>query len=139
MSTAVREYCRSCLTCAACKSSRKSKAPLQSMVTVTQCNAFTWTLLVLCSKAKNIYILTVQCSFTNWEEAYPLNQQAVTCANVFVKNLVCRYCVPESIHSDQGQNFESNVFKEMCKLLQMKKTRMTAYHPQGNGQVENFH
>lgn len=75
------------------------------------------------SKKGNLYILTVQCSFTKWVEAYPLrNQRAVTCASVFVKNWVSRYGVPESIHSDQGRNFESNVFKEMCQLLQMKKT-----------------
>ena len=142
MSTAVREYCHSCLTCAACKSSRKSKAPLQSMVTGHPMQRVHMDIVGPLPKSKkvNIYILTVQCSFTKWVEAYPLrNQRAVTCANVFVKNWVCRYGVPESIHSDQGQNFESNVFKEMCKLLQIKKTRTTAYYPQCNGQVENFH
>ena len=142
MSTAVREYCRNCVTCAACKSSRKPKAPLQPMATGHPMQRVHMDIVgpLPRSEKGNLYILTVQCSFTKWVEAYPLrNQRAVTCASVFVKNWVCRYGVPESIHSDQGRNFESNVFKEMCKLLQMRKTRTTTYHPQGNGQIENFH
>ena len=27
----------------------------------------------------------------------------------------------------------------MCKLLEMRKMRTTAYHPQGKSQIENFH
>ena len=27
----------------------------------------------------------------------------------------------------------------MCHLLNINKTRSTAYHPEGNGQVENLH
>ena len=47
--------------------------------------------------------------------------------------------VPDSVHSDQGWNFESEVFLEMCMLLGLNKTRSTAYHPEKNGQVENLH
>ena len=47
--------------------------------------------------------------------------------------------MPDSIHSDQGRNFESKIFSEMCQLLSINKTRTSAYHPEGNGQVENLH
>ncbi len=43
-----------------------------------------------------------------------------------------------SIHSDQGAAFESRVLKEVCALLQIRKTRTSARHPQGNDQVERF-
>ena len=56
-----------------------------------------------------------------------------------MKNWVCLYDVPDSIHSDQGRNFESRVFEEMCHLLEINKTRSKAYHPEGNGQIENLH
>ena len=42
------------------------------------------------------------------------------------------------IHSDQGSNFESQVFKEMCKLLGLHKTRTTSLRPQSDGMVERF-
>ena len=46
--------------------------------------------------------------------------------------------VPESIHSDQGRNYESNIFQELCELLEIKKTRTTPRHPQCNGKTERF-
>ena len=39
---------------------------------------------------------------------------------------------------DQGQNFESKLMAEVCELLEIKKTRTTAYHPQSDGMVERF-
>ena len=55
-----------------------------------------------------------------------------------MKELVCRFGVPLYIHSDQGRNFESAVFGEMCNLLGMTKTRTTPLHPQSDGMVEHF-
>ena len=82
----------------------------------------------------------MQCSFAKWAEAYAIpNQRASTCAKVFVKNWICKFGIPDSMHSDKGRNFESTVFQETCMLLGINKTRSTAYHPEGNGQVENLH
>ncbi|CUT98555.1 RNA directed DNA polymerase [Echinococcus multilocularis] len=47
-----------------------------------------------------------------------------------------RHGVPESVHSDQGPNFESQLCIELCKICQISKTRTTPAHPQGNGKVE---
>ena len=46
--------------------------------------------------------------------------------------------VPKEIHSDQGRNFESILFKEMCDLLGTHKTRTTLLHPQSDGLVERY-
>ena len=42
------------------------------------------------------------------------------------------------MHSDQGRQFESVLIAEVCKLLQIRKTRTTPYHPQCDGLVERF-
>ena len=46
--------------------------------------------------------------------------------------------LPEVIHSDQGRNFESDLFKELCQLLGIEKTRTTPYYPQSDGMVEGL-
>ena len=72
-------------------------------------------------------------------EAYALpNQEAATVAEVLVKEFVARFGVPLMLHSDQGRNFESVVFSEMCGLLGITKTRTTPLHPQSDGMVERF-
>ena len=48
--------------------------------------------------------------FTKFSLAIPTsNQEAVTIAKVLVRNWFQHYGVPQRIHSDQGQNFESKL------------------------------
>ena len=61
-----------------------------------------------------------------------------TLASVLVDEMVCRYGVPCSLHSDQGVNLNSQVITALCKCLGINKTSATAYHPQGNGQVDRY-
>lgn len=53
-------------------------------------------------------------------------------------DMFCRFGVPDGLHSDQGRNFESKVFAEVCERMGVKKTRMTLLHPKSDGQVERF-
>ena len=55
-----------------------------------------------------------------------------------MKEYICRYGVPQYLHTDQGRNFESKLIKEVCELLGIKKTRTSPYHPQSDGMVESF-
>ena len=59
-------------------------------------------------------------------------------AEVIVKEFVSHFGVPFPLHSDQGRNFEAELFKKMCELLGIEKTRTTALHPQYDGMVERF-
>ena len=66
------------------------------------------------------------------------NMEARTVADIIVREVVSRFGVPSSIHSDQGRQYESQLFSEMCKVLHIKKTRTTPYHPQSDGMLERF-
>lgn len=54
-------------------------------------------------------------------------------AEVFVNQFVSRHGVPSEIHTDQGKNFESQLFSRLMRLLGIKKTRTTALQPQSDG------
>ena len=87
----------------------------------------------------NRYVLVVVDYLTKWGEAYAIpNQTAETVARVIVDEFVCRYGMPEQLHSDQGRQFESELFTQMCSLLGIKKTRTTPLHPQSDGQTERM-
>eukprot|EP00731_Ephydatia_muelleri_P013103 Em0007g413a len=52
----------------------------------------------------NKYILVIGDYFTKWKEAYPLpNMEAMTVARHLVSEFMCRFGVPEQLHSDQGE------------------------------------
>ena len=42
------------------------------------------------------------------------------------------------MHSDQGANYISQIFKELCRMLDIRKTRCSPRNPRANGQVERF-
>ena len=46
--------------------------------------------------------------------------------------------LPERLHTEQGQQFESDLFQLMCKRMGIRKTRTTPYHPESDGMVERF-
>jgi hypothetical protein len=85
----------------------------------------------------NRYVLVIVDYLTKWVEALPMpNQTAEECARQFVTQFVCRYGIPQQLHSDQGRQFEAKLFQEMCTLLGIRKSRTTPLHPQGDGQCE---
>ena len=60
-------------------------------------------------------------------------------ASTLVNQFISRFGIPREIHSDQGSQFESELFREMCILLGIDKTRTTAFHPAGDGLIERAH
>ena len=87
----------------------------------------------------NKYILVIMNQFTKCVESFSLkNQLEDTAAGVVVREFVAWFGCPLEIHTDQGRNFESELFKEMCELLEIGKTRTTSYRPPANGQMERY-
>ena len=80
------------------------------------------------SKSGNVYVLMIIDQFTKWVECLAVpDQTAKTVCQILVDQFFSRFGLPLYIHSDQGRNFESNLFQEICKLLDIVKTRTTPY------------
>lgn len=87
----------------------------------------------------NKYILVLTDLFTKYVEVLPVpNQTAEDCTMRILNEFVSRWGTPLAIHSDRGSAFESKIFKNLCRLLEVKKTRTSPRNPQGNGQTERF-
>ena len=60
-------------------------------------------------------------------------------AETFVREWVSRFGVPLTITTDQGTQFESDLFHRLMQSFDTKRTRTTAYHPQANGMIVRLH
>ena len=92
------------------------------------------------SSCGNIYILTAMDQFSKFAFAFPMkNQEAATIARILIDQVFVYFGTPLQILSDQGTNFESRLFKEMCTTMGIDKLRTTSYKPSTNGMLERFH
>ena len=87
-----------------------------------------------------VYILTLQDHFSKWAEAVPLrNHTAPVVASALFSQVLVKFGMPLRILSDQGAEFESQLFRELCQLMGIAKIRTTPYRPATNGMVERLH
>lgn len=140
MNNDVEVWCMKCDVCAAKKAPpRKLKAPLQQYNVGAPFERIAIDVLgpLTRSKRGNKFLLVIGDYFSKWMEAIPIpDQEATTIAKHLVERVVTIFGVPLELHSDQGSNFESQVFQELCKILGIHKTRTTPLRPQSDGMVE---
>ena len=133
----IRKWCTSCDLCASRKGHNAKLEPQWDSTMLRIALDILGPLPL--TENGNRYLLIIADYFTKWPEAYAIpNQEAATVARILVNEVICRFGVPLEIHSDQGRNFESALFKEMYSLLGMSKTRTTPLHPQSDGMVERM-
>ena len=83
------------------------------------------------------FLLLVSCYFTKWLDAIPITSiDAKTVASKFSERFIAVFGVSTFLNSDQDSNFESLVFKEVCNILGIQKTRTTPGRQQSDGMVE---
>ena len=129
----VKSWCVRCDLCASRKKPSKTPRAPMERIAIDVMGPLTET------DRDNKYILVISDDFTKWTESYPMpNQEAETVANVVVREFISRFGVPRQLHTDQGWNFESKFFQEVCRIMEIDKTRTTPLRPQSDGMVEQF-
>ena len=91
------------------------------------------------SKSKQ-YIMTLVDHFSKWAEAIPLsNHTAPTVARALMTHVFTRFGAPKQLLTDRGPEFESELFAELMKWMEIDKIRTSPYKASTNGVVERFH
>lgn len=138
----VSTWAKSCVQCQRSKVQRHTKSPLGSYP-LPQCRFWHVNIDIIgpLPPSKGMrYCLTCTDRFTRWPEAFPMpDQTADTVASTFYAGWIARFGVPELISTDQGRQFESELFRSLAKFLGIQKNRTTAYNPKSNGLVERSH
>ncbi|CAF4396540.1 unnamed protein product [Rotaria sp. Silwood2] len=81
----------------------------------------------------NRFILVVVDYFTKWIELFPLQSiKANTIAQLFLDEVICRFGFPIRVISDNGVQFLSKIFIQLCNILGIHHQRTPLYHPQSN-------
>lgn len=136
-----KQWARACIECQRAKITRHVSAPLGSFPQPSQRFEHVHLDLIIMPYSEGFrYCLTCIDRFTRWPEVIPLeNQEAETVARAFYTHWISRFGTPLIITTDQGRQFESNLFKYLGYLTGTNHLRTTAYHPSANGMVERSH
>ena len=79
------------------------------------------------------YILVMQCRLTKWPELFPLqNKGATDVARVLVQEIIPRHGCPTTILSDNGDEFDNRLNKEICRWLRARRVFTSKYNPAAN-------
>lgn len=134
-------WARSCIPCQTSKVSRHTNAPLGSFAPAQKFEHVHMDIVgPLPPSNGKMYCLTMIDRNTRWPEAIPLsNITANTVAKMFVRHWVSRFGVPVRLTTDQGRQFESDLFSQLTRMLGITRIRTNPYHPQSNGCVERWH
>ena len=85
-------------------------------------------------------VLVIVDHFTRYTRAYVTkDHKASTAAKTLYEGFISILGAPKRILMDQGKAFTSEVVEQLCSQFGISQSTTTAYHPQGNGQVEHAH
>lgn len=137
MAGQVRDYVRGCQVCKEVKAPNETlRPPMGQQIIVDR----PWQRLYIDlmgpyprSKAGNTHLLIILDQFTKFPLLHPIRTATAPIISKFLECHVFHlFGVPESILSDNGVQFISNVFKDLLKKYGIKHIRTALYSPQVN-------
>ena len=139
----VKKFCQSCDICQrTIKKGAVMKAPLQQLPIIDEPMKRVAIDIVgpisPPTERKNRFILTLIDYATRYPEAVALPSIETERVAEALLNIFSRVGIPKEMLTDLGSNFVSDLMKEVCRLLSIKKLTTTPYHAMCNGLVERF-
>ena len=128
----VKAWCDQCYACQRRKSPvPRHHAPMRTSQAERPFQRVAADILELPVTSKgNWYVLVVEDYFTKFVNPDAIaDQKATTVAECLFQNYILEHGVMETLHTDMGRQFESDMVKHLCRLLGVKKTHTTPYNP----------
>ena len=140
----VNKYIQSCFTCQADKPDRRvRRPPLTPLIAPDSC----WKILgmdlidnlpeSLCGKYNAIIVFV--CHLSKMVRLVRTHSTGLTTrkfAQIFFEEIFPHYGLPESIVSDRGVQWNTEFFRDLCDVADIRLKLSTSYHPQTNGLTE---
>ncbi len=137
MTSDITRWVQECDVCARAKiGPGLGRSPLRQfkVTDIMQCVAIDIFGPLHITEGGNEYIIVLGEYFSKWVEAWPVrNHTALTVADKVVTEFFTQYGCPQQILTDQGREFESQLFGLICE-----KFGTTPYRPNSDGLVERF-
>ncbi|XP_059177648.1 uncharacterized protein K02A2.6-like [Physella acuta] len=138
----IKMHCKTCDVCQRARyPGRAGKAELGRMDIIT--TPFTKVAVDIVgpmqmTNRKNRFILTLVDTATRWPEAVALKEISSETVIEALSTIFTRIGFPEEILSDNGPQFNSELYTQVNKFFGIKGIKTTPYHPNSNGMVERF-
>lgn len=136
----IRLWCEQCYACQRRKSPvPHHRAPMRTSLAERPFQRVAADILELpiTSKGKR-YVLAMEDYFSKFVNLYAIADQRATTVAECVFSFVMEHGVMETLHTDMGRQFESEVIRQLCAMLGVKKTHTTPYNPKSDGMVERL-
>lgn len=86
------------------------------------------------------YAITIICDLSKYLIMVPvLDKSTNSIAKAIFENVILIYGPIKNIRTDRGTEFTAKIFKELCKILDIKHDISTAYHHETVGTIERNH
>lgn len=143
MSQQVADFIRNCEKCKI----NKHKPHTKEEMTITQTPNQPFDTVIIdtvgpltTSDNGNKYALTMICDLSKFLITVPMgNKEAQTIAGAIFENLILVHGPMKVMRTDLGSEFNNEVIRELCKLMNVEHKMSTAYHHETVGTIERNH
>jgi transposase InsO family protein len=85
----------------------------------------------------NYYFILID-PYSKWPKVFKMKDIRIKTTTNKLRETFARYSLATTIVSDNGPQFTVQKFDKYIKRHQIKHVKTPVYHPQSNGQAENF-
>ena len=139
----VKQYCQTCVKCQQNNppAGGQTKMPLQRLQPISKfgdrAHADLLGPLPVSGQMQYKYCLVVTDAFSGFTKIIPIqNKEGSTVAKAILSEWISHFGIPISMTLDQGSEFTSEVFRNLCIWLGIKLTYSSIEHPMSNGMSE---